>query len=216
MNDDRIKLVLASASPRRLALIEQAGLKPDLLCPVDLDETPRRRETPRALSQRLALDKARGAVDLPVVKALGPQRFIVAADTVVAVGRRIVDKPGSVDDAAAALELLSGRSHKVITTVCVMAPGGQMRNRVVETKVRFKRLSREDIDSYLMCDEWRGKAGAYAIQGRAAAFITRLTGSYSAVMGLPLSEATRLLASAGIIMTHGTTQSPAAEHPGLA
>ena len=202
MNDDRIKLVLASASPRRLALIEQAGLKPDLLCPVDLDETPKRRETPRALSQRLALDKARTAVELPVVKALGTQRFIVAADTVVAVGRRIVDKPGSVDEAAAALELLSGRSHKVITTVCVVAPGGQMRNRVVETKVRFKRLSREDIDSYLMCDEWRGKAGAYAIQGRAETFVRHLNGSWSGVVGLPLYETLSLLAGSGYPVYH--------------
>ena len=202
MSDDRIKLVLASASPRRLALMEQAGLKPDLLCPVDVDETPQRRETPRGLSSRLALDKARAAIDAPVVKALGEGRFIVAADTLVAVGRRVIDKPGSVDEAAASLELLSGRSHKVITTVCVATPAGQMRSRVVETKVRFKRLSREDIDSYLMSEEWRGKAGSYAIQGRAEAFVRHVNGSWSGVVGLPLYETVSLLAGAGYPVYH--------------
>jgi septum formation protein len=197
MNDNRVKLVLASASPRRLALLEQGGLKPDLLCPIDIDETQKRRETPRALSLRLALEKARAAIAAPVVKALGAPRFIVAADTVVAVGRRVVPKPQSIDEAVVALELLSGRSHKVITTVAVVTPADQVRSRVVETKVRFKRLSREDIDSYLVSDEWRGKAGAYAIQGRAEVFVRHLNGSYSGTVGLPLYETVSLLAGAG-------------------
>jgi septum formation protein len=197
MSDDRVKLVLASASPRRLALLEQGGLRPDLLCPVDIDEAQRRRETPRAFSVRLAVEKAHAAIAAPVVKALGSQRFIVAADTVVAVGRRVIPKPGSVDEAAAALELLSGRSHKVITTVAVVLPSNQVRSRVVETRVRFKRLSREDIDSYLVSDEWRGKAGSYAIQGRAEVFVRHLNGSWSGVVGLPLYETVNLLAGAG-------------------
>jgi nucleoside triphosphate pyrophosphatase len=208
VSDNRIKLVLASASPRRLALLEQGGFSPDLLCPIDLDETRKRRETPRALSARLALEKAHAAIAAPIVKALGPQRFIIAADTLVAVGRRILAKPGSVDEAAASLELLSGRSHKVITTVAVVNPADHIRSRVVETKVRFKRLSREDIDSYLVSDEWRGKAGSYAIQGRAEAFVRHLNGSHSAVVGLPLYETVSLLAGAGYPVYYSWMNTP--------
>jgi septum formation protein len=193
MTEERVKLVLASASPRRLALLEQAGLVADLLNPADVDETPRRRETPRALSLRLATDKARAAAVAPLVQALAGPVFVLAADTVVAVGRRVVPKPQSAEEARAALELLSGRSHHVYTSVCVITPQGASRARVVDTKVRFKRLTREDIDTYLMSDEWRDKAGGYAIQGRADAFVRSLNGSYTGVVGLPLHEAMSLL-----------------------
>ena len=128
MTDTKVKLVLASASPRRLALLEQAGVVPDLLNPVDIDETPKKRETPRSLSARLALEKARTAAAAPLVHALGPLRFIVAADTVVAVGKRIIGKPQSIDEAAKALWLQSGRSHRVYSTVAVVAPSGGVRS----------------------------------------------------------------------------------------
>ena len=197
MTEERVKLVLASASPRRLALLEQAGLVADLLNPADVDETPRRRETPRALSLRLAIDKAKAAAVAPLVQALAGPVFVLAADTVVAVGRRVVPKPQSVEEATAALELLSGRSHHVYTSVCVITPQGASRSRVVDTKVRFKRLTREDIECYLMSDEWRDKAGGYAIQGRADAFVRSLNGSYTGVVGLPLYEVLALLQGNG-------------------
>ncbi|MFO1091606.1 MAG: Maf family nucleotide pyrophosphatase [Hyphomicrobiales bacterium] len=192
-----VKLILASASPRRLALLERAGLAPDLLYPVDVDETPGRRETPRALALRLALDKAKAAAQAPTVNQIGPKRFIVAADTVVAVGRRIVPKPDTPEDAARALKLLSGRSHHVYTAIAVVAPSGRTSSRVVDTKVRFKRLTREDLETYLTSGEWRGKAGAYAIQGRAESFVRALNGSHSSVVGLPLYETVALLEGAG-------------------
>ncbi len=197
MSDSKVKLVLASASPRRLALLEQAGLTADLLNPVDIDETQNRRETPRALSLRLATEKAKAAAEAPLVKALGDPPFILAADTVVAVGRRVIGKPDNVTQAGDALWLLSGRSHKVFTSVCLITPKGTSRSRVVETKVRFKRLTREDVDSYLVSEEWRGKAGGYAIQGRAGAFVRMLTGSYTGVVGLPLYETVSLLQGTG-------------------
>jgi len=192
-----VKLILASASPRRLALLDRAGLAPDLLHPVDIDETPGRRETPRALALRLALDKAAAAAQAKAVVETGPKRFILAADTVVAVGKRVVPKPDTPEDAVRALKLLSGRAHHVYTAVALTAPSGRTSSRVVDTRVRFKRLTREDIETYLACGEWRGKAGAYAIQGRAAAFIAHLSGSYSGVMGLPLRE------TAGLLRAHG-------------
>jgi septum formation protein len=197
MTEERVKLVLASASPRRLGLLEQAGLVADLLNPVDIDETPGKRETPRALSLRLASDKAKAAATAPLVKALAGPVFILAADTVVAVGRRVIPKPQSVEEATTALELLSGRSHHVYTSICVITPQGASRARVVDTKVRFKRLTREDIECYLMSEEWRDKAGAYAIQGRAEAFVRNLNGTYSGVVGLPLYEMVALLQGNG-------------------
>ena len=207
MTEERVKLVLASASPRRLALLEQAGLVADLLNPADVDETPRRRETPRALSLRLAIDKARAAAVAPLVQALAGPVFVLAADTVVAVGRRVVPKPQSAEEARAALELLSGRSHHVYTSICVITPQGASRSRVVDTKVRFKRLTREDIDAYLTSGEWRDKAGGYAIQGRADAFVRSLNGSYTGVVGLPLHEVMSLLQGNGfpVYFTLATT-----------
>ena len=191
------KLVLASSSPRRLALIEQVGMYPDLLNPVDIDETRRKRESPRALSLRLAREKAQAARAAPLVRNLGENVFVLAADTVVSVGRRVIDKPQSTDEARDALRLLSGRSHRVFTTIAVVSPDGRERSRVVDTKVRFKRLTRSDMDAYLMSDEWRGKACGYAIQGKAAAFVRWMSGSYTCVVGLPLHETVQMLQAGG-------------------
>jgi len=197
MDERRVKLVLASASPRRLSLLERVGLTPDLLNPTDIDETPHKRETPRRLSIRLAEAKAKAASSAPQVQSLGAGVYIIGADTVVGLGRRILPKAETREEAAGCLGLLSGRSHWVYSTVCLIAPNGRKTTRCNETKVRFKRLSREDIETYLKSDEWRGKAGGYAIQGRAEAFVRNLTGSYSSVMGLPLYETVHLLEGAG-------------------
>ena len=197
MADQSVKLVLASASPRRLSLLERAGIVPDLLNPADIDETPGRRETPRRLSIRLAQDKAKAVLHAPQVKALGPLVYILACDTVVGLGRRNLPKAETEDQAADCLWLLSGRAHWVYSSVCLIDPKGTVRTRCSETKVRFKRFSREDIDTYLKSGEWRGKAGGYAIQGRAEVFVRALTGSHSGVIGLPLYETIHLLQGAG-------------------
>lgn len=206
-----MKLVLASASPRRLQLLERVGLTPDLLNPSDVDEIPHKRETPRAHSIRLAKEKAARATEMPLVKELGPNSFVLAADTVVGLGRRILPKAETVEEARDCLSLLSGRSHWVYSTVCLIAPGRKVSTRCVETKVRFKRLSREDVDSYIASNEWRGKAGGYAIQGRAEAFVRLLTGSYSAVVGLPLYETVSLLEGAGYPVFHSWMTAPQSE-----
>jgi septum formation protein len=192
-----VRLVLASASPRRLQLLERVGLVPDLLNPADVDETPLKRETPRALSIRLARAKAERALEMPLVRGQGANTFVLAADTVVGLGRRILPKAETEAQARDCLSLLSGRSHWVYSTICLASPGGKFSTRCVETKLRFKRLSREDIDSYIASNEWNGKAGGYAIQGRAEAFVRKLTGSHSAVVGLPLYETVALLEGAG-------------------
>ncbi len=197
MNEGRAKLALASGSPRRLALLEQAGIKPDLLCPTNIDETPKKSEMPRSLVARLARAKANAALTKRKVVDLGPSTFILGADTVVALGRRVIGKPDTIDEASYGLKLLSGRSHRVYTSVYLITPKGTARQRIVETKVRFKRLSREDVESYLVSGEWRGKAGGYAIQGRAEAFVQKLQGSYSNVVGLPLYETVSLLQGTG-------------------
>lgn len=191
------RLVLASASPRRIELMQQAGLEPDRLIATDIDETPLRAEHPRSLAKRLSRGKAERA--LAVLKEDGETEgaFIVAADTVVAVGRRILPKAESVDEASNCLRLLSGRSHRVYTGISVVTPSGRMRQKLVETRVRFKRLSREELDAYLASGEWRGKAGGYAIQGFAGTFVVKLVGSYSNVVGLPLYETVGLLAGEG-------------------
>jgi septum formation protein len=206
-----VKLVLASASPRRLQLLERVGLVPDLLNPADIDELPHKRETPRALSIRLAREKAEQAQRMPLVRDMGANAFILAADTVVGLGRRILPKAETEDEARDCLSLLSGRSHWVYSTVCLIAPGNRISTRCVETKVRFKRLSREDVDSYIACGEWRGKAGGYAIQGRAEAFVRMLTGSHSAVIGLPLYETVHLLEGAGYPVFHSWMTAPQSE-----
>lgn len=184
-------LVLASASPRRKALLIQVGVRPDIITPADVDETPKKREAPRNLAMRLADAKA------DAVAKVQPNAFVLAADTVVAVGRRILPKTETEDDARACLDLLSGTNHRVFTGVSVVSPNTKRAARLVETRVSFKKLSAEDIERHIDSGDWRGKAGGYAIQGRAGAFVTGLVGSYSAVVGLPLYESISLLEGLG-------------------
>jgi len=198
--------VLASASPRRLSLLDQAGIKADSLLPTDIDETPKKNERPRDLARRLAREKAEAAL---VVTRNQPEltgAYIIAADTVVALGRRVLPKPEIVDEAAECLRLLSGRAHRVYTAVTLVTPKGAFRERLVETRIRFKRLSSEDIESYLASGEWRGKAGGYAAQGIAGSFIVKLVGSHSAVVGLPLYETLSLLGGEGYPVHMGWLQ----------
>ena len=189
----RSKLILASGSPRRLALLQQAGLEPDLLCPVEADETPQKSEAARSLAKRLAKTKAEMAIENMRRSGDLDNSYIIAADTVVSVGRRILPKAELLDEAAMCLQLLSGRSHRVYTGVTLVTPKQTLRHRLVETRVRFKKLSKDEFESYLASGEWRGKAGGYAIQGIAGTFIVKLTGSYSNVVCLPLYETTTLL-----------------------
>ena len=191
------RLILASGSPRRLDLLAQAGITPDRLLPMDLDETPRRAEHPRSLARRLAQDKAEAAFQVVRTDPAWAGSYILAADTVVAVGRRILGKPEYLEEASSSLHLLSGRSHWVYTGICVITPQSTTRVKVIETKVRFKRLSNIELKSYLASGEWRGKAGGYGIQGFAGTFIQKLQGSYTAVVGLPLFETVQLLTGEG-------------------
>jgi septum formation protein len=193
----RPKFVLASGSPRRLTLINQAGIEPDALRPADIDEVPKRGELPRACANRLARAKAEVALAALRDDADLQGAYILAADTVVAVGRRILPKAELLDEAAQCLRLLSGRNHRVYTAICLVTPKEGFRQRLVETRVRFKRLSPEDIEAYLASGEWRGKAGGYAAQGLAGAFIVKVVGSYSSVVGLPLYETMTMLAGEG-------------------
>jgi len=192
-----LRLVLASASPRRLALLEQAGLQPAALLPADIDETPQKAEKPRDYARRMAREKAREAERLLRETDAQANAYVLAADTVVSVGRRILPKAELVEEADACLRLLSGRTHRVYTAVCLISPRGGERDRIVETRVRFKNLAREDLAAYLASGEWRDKAGGYAIQGLAGSFVVKLVGSYTAVVGLPLYEAVNLLAGEG-------------------
>jgi len=189
----RPKLVLASGSPRRLALLNQVGIEPDALRPADVDETPTRGELPRACANRLARAKAEAALDSVRLDDALRGAYILAADTVVAVGRRILPKAVVADEASQCLRLLSGRNHRVYTAICLVTPGESFRQRLVETRVRFKRLTEEDIQGYLESDQWRDKAGGYAIQGIAGAFAVKMVGSYTNVVGLPLYETVTLL-----------------------
>jgi septum formation protein len=193
----RPKFVLASGSPRRLTLINHAGIEPDALRPADVDEVPKKGELPRACANRLA--RAKAEVALAVVRDDPDLQgaFILAADTVVAVGRRILPKAELLDEAAQCLRLLSGRNHRVYTAICLVTPKEGFRQRLVETRVRFKRLSPDDIEAYLASGEWRGKAGGYAAQGLAGTFIVKIVGSYSSVVGLPLYETMTMLAGEG-------------------
>jgi septum formation protein len=193
----RPKLVLASGSPRRVSLIHQVGIEPDALRPAQLDELPRRGELPRVCANRLARAKAEAALDGIGAEDIMHGAYILAADTVVAVGRRILPKAEVIEEAAQCLRLLSGRNHRVYTALCLITPKQKHRQRVVETRVRFKRLSAQDIEAYLGSGEWRGKAGGYAAQGLAGAFIVKLVGSYSNVVGLPLYETVALLSGEG-------------------
>ena len=180
-------LVLASASPRRLDLLRQVGLEPATIDPADIDETPHPGELPRAYAVRMARAK------LAVVQQRHVGALVLAADSVVVCGRRILPKTEEQAEARDCLARLSGRRHRVLGGVAVAGPDGRVRTRLVETIVRFKRLEAAEIDAYLASGEWRGKAGGYAIQGRAAAFVAFLAGSYSNVVGLPLFETVALL-----------------------
>ncbi|HSY85223.1 MAG TPA: Maf family nucleotide pyrophosphatase [Verrucomicrobiae bacterium] len=184
-------LVLASASPRRLDLLRQIGLEPAFVDPAQLDETPLPREQPAAHAKRLAAAKA------DAVLPRHPGAFLLAADTVVACGRRILPKAEDEETAARCLSLLSGRRHRVLGAVEVAAPDGRRLRRLVMTAVAFKRLSKSEIERYLASGEWRGKAGGYAIQGLAAAFIPWINGSYPNVVGLPLAEVWAMLQGLG-------------------
>jgi septum formation protein len=193
----RPRLILASASPRRLQLLDQIGVAPDEMIPADIDETPHKGEAPRSLATRLAREKAQAAAKVARGRGEEAGTMVLAADTVVAVGRRILPKPELVDEAAACLRLLSGRAHRVYTGLCLVTLQGGLRQRLVETRVRFKRLSRDDFDAYLATGEWRGKAGGYAIQGKAGAFVQKIIGSPSNIVGLPLHETLNLLNGEG-------------------
>jgi nucleoside triphosphate pyrophosphatase len=184
-------LVLASASPRRLDLLRQVGIVPDHVDPADIDEAPLRDELPAAHVVRLALAKARA------VEPRHPGDFILAADTVVACGRRILPKAEDAGTARACLTLLSGRRHRVYGGVALLTPSGEATIRRVVSRVAFKRFSEPELSAYLASGEWHGKAGGYAIQGRAAALIPWMSGSYSNVVGLPLYETVQLLAGRG-------------------
>jgi septum formation protein len=197
MTAERPKLVLASASPRRLGLLQQIGIDPDHLHPTDVDETPQAGELPRQLAQRLAKDKAEAALAWSKRDAEWTGSFILTADTVVAVGRRVLPKAETREEAEECLRLLSGRAHRVWTGLALVTPSGAIKTRLVESRLRFKRLSHAELTTYLASDEWRGKAGGYAIQGLAAAFVVRLIGSYPSVVGLPLYEVMTLLDGAG-------------------
>jgi septum formation protein len=196
----RPKLVLASGSPRRLQLLQQAGIDPDHLTPVNADETPQRGEAPRSLAKRLAKEKAQLALKNAERSPELQDSYVLAADTVVALGRRILPKAEMLDQASHCLRLLSGRSHRVYTGLTLVTPKGAMRHRLVETRVRFKRLSKEEMEAYLASGEWRGKAGGYAIQGLAGTFVVKLVGSYSNVVGLPLYETVSLLTGEGFLV----------------
>ena len=186
-------LILASSSPRRLDLLRQVGVIPDRIAVPEVDETPLARELPQAYALRMAEAKAGEIAARPDAGAA----YILAADTVVACGRRILGKANDLNAAERYLRLLSGRRHRVYTGIAVIAPGGRRAVRVVMTMVRFKSLSEPEIAAYLACGEWQGKAGGYAIQGRAEAFIPAINGSFSNVVGLPLATTLDLLRGLG-------------------
>ena len=196
--DDRPTFILASGSPRRLALLAQAGVEPDRIMPMEVDETARKGEHPRQLAKRLAEAKARAARDSLATEGTGAEvALVLGSDTVVSVGRRILPKADGLEEASESLTLLSGRAHRVYTGLTLLTPKGRLRQRLVETRVRFKRLSETEIEGYLASGEWRGKAGGYAIQGLAGAFVQKLQGSYTSVVGLPLHETVNLLVGEG-------------------
>jgi septum formation protein len=195
-------LILASASPRRLALLEQIGLKPDLTVSPEIDERARARELPRAYAMRMAREKAAAAWNSLAEGERAQAPYVLAADTVVAVGRRILPKAMDEADIVRCLTLLSGRRHTVITAVALLRDGVKPKTKRVETKVQIRRLTAQEIKAYASCGEGLGKAGGYAIQGRAALFVKGINGSYTNVVGLPLNETHGLLTGAGFPMAH--------------
>lgn len=195
MTSAQPRLILGSASPRRLELLAQIGVVPDEVRPADIDETPQGNELPRAYCQRVTASKARAV-------AREPGALVLVGDTTVALGRRIFGKPRDAAEAVEFLEKLSGRRHKVITSVAVMCDTGLLQRDVVST-VRMKRLSQQELQDYLASEDWMGKAGGYAIQGPAGRFIPWLSGSYTGIVGLPVSETAALLTSAGYQVGRG-------------
>lgn len=186
------KLILASASPRRRDLLARLGVDPAGVAPADIDETPLKGELPRDYARRMAREKARAA--------RSDDAHVLAGDTVVAAGRRILPKAEDEATARKCIELLSGRRHRVLSAIALCSPDGTIRERLSETQLKFKRLSREEIDAYIASGEWQGKAGGYAIQGRAEALIPWIQGSHSGVVGLPLYETRVLLKAAGFVL----------------
>ena len=185
-------LILASASPRRRELLARIGIMPDAVAPTDIDETPGKVELPRDYARRMAREKA--------IAAATPDAHVLAGDTVVAVGRRILPKAEDEATARRCLDLMSGRRHRVLSAVALLAPDGTLRERLSETVVVFKRLAPDEIAAYLGSGEWHGKAGGYAIQGIAEGLIRRIDGSHSGVVGLPLYETRALLKAAGFAL----------------
>ncbi len=187
------KLILASASPRRLSILADAGIVPAKILPASINETPHRRELPRDLAQRLALEKLRA------IQKLEPETYILSADTVVAVGRRILPKAESPEEVRQCWELMSGRRHHVYTSVVVCGITGKTFQGTVDSVVIFRRVSREEIEDYIKCGEGIGKAGGYGIQGCAAMFIRFMSGSYTNIVGLPMFETAQLLRRCGYL-----------------
>ena len=194
MSNDRPRLILASASPRRLDLLRQIGVVPDGVIPADINETPQKTELPGPHALRLALEKGRAVAEGP-----GQGAFVLSGDTVVGLGRRILPKTETPDEVRACLEMLSGRAHRVWTAIALTHPDGRQTHRNVMTRVHIKRLDEGEIAAYAASCEGIGKAGGYGIQGLAGAFVSNLSGSYSGVVGLPLFEATQLLKGAGLL-----------------
>lgn len=192
---DRAKLILASASPRRLDLLEQIGLVPDAVIPADIDETPLTSERPGDLALRLAVEKAKAIKEAQNIK--DQAAYILAADTVVALGRRLLGKAENEEEASAFMALLSGRRHHVYGGIALITPDGQLLKRCVDTIVQFKPLSAQDIEDYISTGEWQGKAGAYGIQGLAAIYTKFISGSYSNIVGLSLYDTMQMLKGAG-------------------
>lgn len=185
-----MRLILGSASPRRRELLAQLSLTPDAICPPDINEEPNPRELPRPYAQRMAYEKVMAVADF------GDDDIVLCADTTVALGRRILGKPQDAGEAATFLHLLGGRRHQVLTALCVRR-GARIWSRVAVSAVKMKRLCDDEMNAYLASNEWQGKAGGYAIQGMAGAFVPWISGSYSAIMGLPLAETATLLNAAG-------------------
>lgn len=183
------RLILASASPRRKQLLSQIGIEPDAVSPADIDETPIPGESPRAYAERLGVEKAEAVHK--------PGQYTLAGDTVVALGRRILPKAETDEDVRACLEMISGRSHHVLTSVCVIAPDGRVSRRLSDTRVIVKRLTENEISAYIESTEGLGKAGGYAIQGLFGAHIKQISGSYTGVMGLPVYETAQMLTGLG-------------------
>lgn len=188
------KLLLASASPARLELLRRAGLVPDKVESADIDETPLKNESPRAMVLRLAKEKA------AVMHKIYPDYFIIAADTTAARGMRIIGKAENEKEARKIIGLLSGVRHRVYTGVSIISPQGKQTSKVIETMVKFRRMSKEEIDKYLESDEWKGKAGCFALQGRASAYIESINGSFTSVIGLPVAQTFNMLKNIGYLI----------------